>query len=104
MKNLIVGQSGGPTSVINGSLAGVYFGAKKAGFNKVYGMLNGIEGLLQDRIIDLDEYFKDENNLELLKRTPSSYLQTCRFKLGGIADNADDACAGIKLQRDGRSS
>ncbi len=87
MKNLVVGQSGGPTSVINGSLAGVYYGAKKAGFNKVYGMLNGIEGLLEDRLVDLDEYFKDKNNLELLKRTPSSFLGTCRFKLGSIKDN-----------------
>ena len=87
MKNLIVGQSGGPTSVINGSLAGVYYGAKKAGYKKVYGMLNGIEGLLEDRIIDLDEYFKDEKNLELLKRTPSSFLGSCRFKLGSIKDN-----------------
>ena len=87
MKNLIVGQSGGPTSVINGSLAGVYYEAKKIGFNKVYGMVNGIEGLLQDHIIDLDEYFSDKDNLELLKRTPSSFLQTCRFKLGNIEDN-----------------
>lgn len=87
MKNLIVGQSGGPTSVINGSLAGVYYEAKKIGFNKVYGMVNGIEGLLQEHIIDLDEYFSDKNNLELLKRTPSSFLQTCRFKLGNIKDN-----------------
>lgn len=89
MKNLIVGQSGGPTSVINGSLAGVYSGAKKAGFDKVYGMLNGIEGLLQDRIVDLDDYFKDEKNLELLKRTPSSFLGSCRFKLGSIKDNEE---------------
>ena len=89
MKNLIVGQSGGPTSVINGSLAGVYYGAKKAGFDKVYGMLNGIEGLLQDRIVDLDDYFKDEKNLELLKRTPSSFLGSCRFKLGSIKDNEE---------------
>ena len=87
MKSLIVGQSGGPTSVINGSLAGVYYGAKKCGFDKVYGMLNGIEGLLEDRIIDLDEYFSDENNLELLKRTPSSFLGSCRFKLGGFEEN-----------------
>ena len=42
MKKLIVGQSGGPTSVINASLAGVYYEGKKKGF-KVYGMLNGIE-------------------------------------------------------------
>ncbi len=89
MKTLIVGQSGGPTAVINGSLAGVYYEAKKKGFDKVYGMLNGIEGLLQERFIDLDEYFEDENNLELLKRTPSSFLGTCRFKLGKIEDHED---------------
>ncbi len=89
MKNLIVGQSGGPTSVINGSLAGVYYGAKQSGYDKVYGMLNGIEGLLKERFIDLDEYFKDENNLELLKRTPSSFLGTCRFKLGKAEEHED---------------
>ncbi len=89
MKSLIVGQSGGPTSVINGSLAGVYYGAKKSGFDKVYGMLNGIEGLLEDRIIDLDEYFLDANQLELLKRTPSSFLGSCRFKLGNFQENEE---------------
>ncbi len=89
MKKLIVGQSGGPTSVINGSLAGVYESAKKNGFDKVYGMLNGIEGLLEDRMIDLDEYFSKEENLELLKRTPSSFLGSCRFKLGKVEDHED---------------
>ncbi len=89
MKNLIVGQSGGPTSVSNGSLAGVYFEAKKAGYKKVYGMVNGIEGLLQDHIVDLDDYFLDAKNLELLKRTPSSFLGTCRFKLGSIKENEE---------------
>ncbi len=89
MKKLIVGQSGGPTSVINASLAGVYYEAKKKGFDKVYGMVNGIEGLLDDHIIDLDDYFKDKNNLELLKRTPSSFLETCRFKLGSFKDHED---------------
>ena len=89
MKSLIVGQSGGPTSVINGTLAGVYYEAKKKGFDKVYGMQNGIEGLLQERMIDLDDYFKDKNNLELLKRTPSSFLGTCRYKLGSFKDNEE---------------
>lgn len=89
MKSLIVGQSGGPTSVINGSLAGVYESAKKQGFDKVYGMLNGIEGLLEDKMIDLDDYFKDEHNLELLKRTPSSFLGSCRFKLGKAEEHED---------------
>ncbi len=89
MKNLIVGQSGGPTSVINGSLAGVYAEAKKCGFDKVYGMVNGIEGLLLDRIVDLDDYLGEKENLELLKRTPSSFLGTCRFKLGKMEEHED---------------
>ena len=90
MKRLIVGQSGGPTSVINGSLAGVYTEAKKLGFDKVYGMLNGIEGLLEERIVDLDDYLSNEENIELLKRTPSSFLGTCRFKLGKVEDHEDN--------------
>ena len=49
-RNIIVGQSGGPTSVINSSLAGVYKNAIERGFDKVYGMLHGIQGLL-DRTI-----------------------------------------------------
>ena len=89
MKSLIVGQSGGPTAVINGTLAGVYFGAKKSGYDKVYGMLNGIEGLLDERFIDLDEYFSNKENLELLKRTPSSFLGSCRFKMGSYKEHED---------------
>ena len=89
MKNLIVGQSGGPTSVINASLAGVYEEAKRLGYNHVYGMINGIEGLLEENIVDLDNYLADKKNLELLKRTPSSYLQTCRFKIGTYVDHPD---------------
>ena len=89
MKSLIVGQSGGPTSVINASLAGVYEEAKRLGYDHVYGMINGIEGLLEENIIDLDLYLSDKRSLELLKRTPSSYLQTCRFKLGTYIDHPD---------------
>ena len=46
-RNVIVGQSGGPTAAINSSLAGVYRTAKDRGAKKVYGMLHGVEGLLQ---------------------------------------------------------
>ena len=53
-------------------------------------MLNGIEGLLAEKIIDLDEYFSDPNNLELLKRTPSSFLGTCRFKMGSPEKNKEN--------------
>lgn len=82
--NVLVGQSGGPTAVINSSLAGVYKTAKDHGVNKVYGMLYGIQGLLEEKVIDLDEQFSNELDIELLKRTPSSYLGSCRYKLQGI--------------------
>ena len=51
MKNIIVGQSGGPTAVINSSIAGVYKKAKELKINKVYGMVHGIEGFLEENII-----------------------------------------------------
>ena len=51
-RNIIVGQSGGPTAVINSSLAGVYKNAIERGFDKVYGMLHGIQGLLDEQYID----------------------------------------------------
>ena len=68
--NIVVGQSGGPTAVINSSVAGVYAAAKKLGVKKVYGMVHGIQGFLQDNLCDLDEYLADETGIELLKRTP----------------------------------
>jgi 6-phosphofructokinase 1 len=79
--NVLVGQSGGPTAVINSSLAGVYKTAKEHGANKVYGMLYGIQGLLEEKYVDLGELFHSEIEIELLKRTPSSYLGSCRYKL-----------------------
>ena len=87
--NVVVGQSGGPTAVINSSVAGVYAAAKKLGVNKVYGMVHGIEGFLQDKICDLDEYLADEAGIELLKRTPSAFLGSCRFKMPKIEGHED---------------
>ena len=87
--NVIVGQSGGPTAVINSSLAGVFKTAKDRGAKKVYGMLHGIQGLLQERCVDLEEHIKSDLDIELLKRTPSAYLGSCRFKLPEICDDRD---------------
>ena len=87
--NVIVGQSGGPTAVINSSLAGVYKTAKDLGAPKVYGMRFGIQGFLDRRIVDLDEKFRSEMDIELLKRTPSAYLGSCRFKLPEMEDNKE---------------
>lgn len=87
--NVIVGQSGGPTAVINSSLVGVYKTARDRGAKKVYGMLHGIQGLLEERYVDLSDHIKNDLDIELLKRTPSSYLGSCRFKLPEISDNRE---------------
>ncbi len=80
-KNVLVGQSGGPTAVINSSLAGVISQALKSCEGKVYGAVNGIKGILRNELIELNETFSKEENIELLKQTPSSYLGSCRYKI-----------------------
>lgn len=87
--NVIVGQSGGPTSVINSSLVGVYKTAKDRGAGKVYGMLHGIKGLLDRQYVDLSEHIKTDLDIDLLKRTPSSFLGSCRYKLPEICDDRE---------------
>ncbi len=87
--NVIVGQSGGPTAVINSSLAGVYKTAIDRGANKVYGMLHGVQGLLEERVVDLSEHIKSDLDIDLLKRTPSSFLGSCRYKLPDIKDGTE---------------
>lgn len=88
-RNIIVGQSGGPTAVINSSLAGVYKTAKERGFHKVYGMLHGIEGFLDEMYVDLSTQIHSDMDIELLKRTPSAFLGSCRFKLPEIHENPE---------------
>ena len=89
MKNIIVGQSGGPTAVINSSLLGVYKTAKDRGADTVYGMVHGIKGLLDRNIVDLSTCLKTNLDTDLLKRTPSSFLGSCRYKLPDIEGNED---------------
>ncbi|MCL2375063.1 MAG: 6-phosphofructokinase, partial [Firmicutes bacterium] len=79
--NIIVGQSGGPTAAINSSLAGVFKTAKDLGANKIYGMRHGIAGLLRNEYVDLSEHIRNDLDVEILKRTPSSFLGSCRYKL-----------------------
>ena len=87
MKNVIVGQSGGPTAVINSSLLGVFKTAKDRGADTVYGMVHGIKGLLDRNIVDLSSQIKNDLDMDLLKRTPSSFLGSCRYKLPEIEGN-----------------
>ena len=88
-RNVLVGQSGGPTAVINSSLAGVFKTAMDRDFDKVYGMRYGIQGFLDEQYVDLSDYIKNELDLELLKRTPSAFLGTCRYKLPAIHENKE---------------
>ena len=90
-KNAIVGQSGGPTSVINASLAGVFESCKRRGAEKVYGMMHGVAGLLERRVCVLDDKLTCAMDIELLKRTPSSYLGSCRYKLPDWHDPEGEA-------------
>ena len=76
----IIGQSGGPTSVINASALGVIETALKAGsITRVLGAEHGIVGVLNDRLFDMGE--EDPEELSLLKYTPSSALGSCRYKM-----------------------
>ncbi len=80
MRNCLVAQSGGPTAVINASLAGVIRANQLNPFyDRVYGGIHGIEGVLADQLFDLTELSGQE--IEILKQTPSSALGTCRYKL-----------------------
>lgn len=79
--NAIVGQSGGPTAVINSSLAGVYKTAKDLGVDTVYGMVHGIQGLLNEQYIQLEDYIENDLYLEVLRKTPAAFLGSCRYKL-----------------------
>lgn len=78
--NLIFGQSGGPTTVINASAAGVFTQALKTEcIPRVFGAAHGIRGILEEKFYDMAE--EDPKELELLKTTPSSALGSVRYKL-----------------------
>ena len=80
-KNAIVGQSGGPTAVINASLYGVIKESMaREEIDRVYGMIHGIEGFMSGNYMELTEGLTSEEQ-ELLKLTPSAYLGSCRYKL-----------------------
>lgn len=80
--NIAVAQSGGPTCAINASLVGVYSQALKTPqIDAVFGSINGIEGIINDDIVDLKTLIKTNDDMELLRQTPSTVLGSCRCKL-----------------------
>lgn len=83
--NAVVGQSGGPTAAINATLAGVIRGVKEnvhdGSIKTLYGMKNGVEGLLEERLVNLTELFSDDAKITGLENTPAAALGSCRKKL-----------------------
>ncbi len=80
--NIAVAQSGGPTCAINASLVGVFSEALKiAEIDAVFGSINGIEGIINDNLINLKTMIRTNEDIELLKQTPSTVLGSCRYKL-----------------------
>ena len=81
-KNAVIGQSGGPTSAINATLAGVIEGCMEIeGIDAVLGMKNGVEGFLREDFINLNGIFSDKSNFEKLSLTPAAALGSCRLKI-----------------------
>lgn len=85
----LIGQSGGPTSVINASALGCIQAALKSeSVTRVYGAAHGIKGVLNDRLYDMN--LEDPKELDLMRYTPSSVLGTCRYKLKDfLVDDSD---------------
>ena len=80
--NIAVAQSGGPTVAINASLMGVFEEAiKNPQIDKIYGSLNGIEGIIGDNLVELNSLIKSAEDIELIKTTPSTVLGSCRYKM-----------------------
>ena len=80
--NIAVAQSGGPTCAINASLLGVFRHATKyREIETVYGSVNGIEGLILNNLVNLCDIIADDDDVELIRQTPSTVLGSCRYKL-----------------------
>lgn len=89
--NIAVAQSGGPTAAINASLAGVFRKASEcADIDRIYGSINGIEGMINDELVPLDSILTSDYDTELLKMTPSTVLGSCRYKLSEYAKSEND--------------
>ncbi len=82
MMNIAVAQSGGPTCAINASLVGVFRESlKEPEIDAIFGSVNGIEGIINDHLIDMKQLIRTNEDMELLRQTPSTVLGSCRYKL-----------------------
>lgn len=89
MKNLLVAQSGGPTAAINATVAGVVETAMASRqVDGIWGAVNGIKGVLEERFVDLRKKITGTRELDILCQTPAAALGSCRFKLKDPANDA----------------
>ncbi len=90
MINIAVAQSGGPTCAINASLVGVFKESLKVStIDAIFGSVNGIEGIIENHLVDLKSMILTNNDMELLKQTPSTVLGSCRYKLPDWGDDEE---------------
>lgn len=95
-KNLLIGQSGGPTAAINASLAGAVARAMKAPqIGRIFGAHNGMEGILKRDLLDLSRVIGGDDDLRLLKSTPAMALGSCRLKLPDPPNEVYEKLLGI---------
>ena len=88
--NIAVAQSGGPTVAINASLMGVFEEAlKSAQIDTIYGSKNGIEGIINQNLVNLNEAVKTQEDIDLVKLTPSTVLGSCRYKMPSPDDKPE---------------
>lgn len=88
--NIAVAQSGGPTCAINASLVGVFRESlKESSIDAIFGSINGIEGIIENHLVDLKSMITTNDEIELLKQTPSTVLGSCRYKLPDWRENED---------------
>ncbi|MCR5730676.1 MAG: 6-phosphofructokinase [Ruminococcus sp.] len=80
--NIAVAQSGGPTCAINASLVGVFKESLKVpAIDAIFGSINGIEGIIDNHLVDMKSMILTNADIELLRQTPSTVLGSCRYKL-----------------------
>lgn len=90
MINIAVAQSGGPTCAINASLVGVFRESlKEPSIDAIFGSINGIEGIIDNHLVDLKSIILTNEDMELLRQTPSTVLGSCRYKLPDWNDDED---------------
>lgn len=100
MKNLLVAQSGGPTAAINATVAGVIATAMSSReVDGIWGAVNGIKGVLEERFVDLRNKITGTNELDILCQTPAAALGSCRFKLKSSEEDSSQLEEIIRIFR-----